>query len=706
MTPPRPPTDGRDDTQDVFVGAPPPSVTTIHAPLPRRMSKPPPPPIFVRTATDAGARPDLFDQEDDRAEAQEAEDTVPDLNDLPPTPNKRHSLNFDHPVTPTRMDGQRSPASPSWAPLEMSPQAQLREFGASPRARPPTWHHMDRPASWHRNSLEVPAFYVAPSPQEKPTRAFEPTPQHGLHARNLSAYFPHPGVPARAPSPTPAQPAGDSVIPDADKSAFGAGADYAAPPPVEEATERPRTSKRRGHHHRHSLSHNFFSFLDPTQTNPHAATPPSDAGPTIPINLSPADDKPHPVPMDVASSPATLSPLPPGKKDPQAQALVSFAVIEAVLGVGLWVEGQMSGWRCLTAVGYLVVFDAMGMGVNLFARTDRLGWRSLRRPYGSSRVTSMLCFSQSVFLIFAAVYIAKEAVEQVVLGASAHDHAAASGHSHGHHDHGSGDERPFPQLLLLLASVATLFSGAVLANHSRLVDATGPLFLPPWYLANSVVRDNGFLSNPFTLSIAGTCALLFLASLVVPTASLSSLDAIASLVLAFLTASLAHPPAVAFAHVLLQTAPPASSSQMKALRRALRDVADDRRVLGLGTLRCWTINAGKMEPEAMTTSSAPPSRRGSFTAIRPSVSTISPSTQAFTDSPRASQDIVAQLTREGDTDAPLVVTLVVHVHPETSDSEILEVTRVSWSKLSSAISCRQSAGEVSVQVRRGWEGAQ
>jgi hypothetical protein len=59
----------------------------------------------------------------------------------------------------------------------------------------------------------------------------------------------------------------------------------------------------------------------------------------------------------------------------------------------------------------------------------------------SSRVTSLLCFSQSVFLLFAAVYIAKEALEQVVLGASAHDHGGASGHSHGHHDHGSGDER-------------------------------------------------------------------------------------------------------------------------------------------------------------------------------------------------------------------------------------------------------------------------
>lgn len=86
--------------------------------------------------------------------------------------------------------------------------------------------------------------------------------------------------------------------------------------------------------------------------------------------------------MDLSSSPSTLSPLPSSKKDPHAQALGSFAVIESVLGVALWVEGQMSGWRSLTAAGYLVVFDAMGMGVNLFARTDNLGWRSLRRPYG------------------------------------------------------------------------------------------------------------------------------------------------------------------------------------------------------------------------------------------------------------------------------------------------------------------------------------
>lgn len=40
-------------------------------------------------------------------------------------------------------------------------------------------------------------------------------------------------------------------------------------------------------------------------------------------------------------------------------------------------------------------------------------------------------FAQSIFLVFAAVYIAKEALEQVVLGSGAHEHAVGGAHSHG-----------------------------------------------------------------------------------------------------------------------------------------------------------------------------------------------------------------------------------------------------------------------------------
>ena len=52
---------------------------------------------------------------------------------------------------------------------------------------------------------------------------------------------------------------------------------------------------------------------------------------------------------------------------------------------------------------------------------------------GSSvtRLTALLYFTQSLFLVFAAVYIAKEAIEQVVLGSGAHEHGSGGGHGHG-----------------------------------------------------------------------------------------------------------------------------------------------------------------------------------------------------------------------------------------------------------------------------------
>ncbi len=41
----------------------------------------------------------------------------------------------------------------------------------------------------------------------------------------------------------------------------------------------------------------------------------------------------------------------------------------------------MSGWRCLAGVGYLVVFDAIGVGVSYMTGSDGDA-KSLRRPYG------------------------------------------------------------------------------------------------------------------------------------------------------------------------------------------------------------------------------------------------------------------------------------------------------------------------------------
>jgi len=133
--------------------------------------------------------------------------------------------------------------------------------------------------------------------------------------------------------------------------------------------------------HKHSLSHNFFSFLDPTQTNPALASP--NGAPNSPRpNRS---DTPQKVPMllaapTITASSPTLSPLPPSKHSSQYQMLLSFGILQFLIGSGLWVEGQMSGWRCLAGLGYLVVFDAMGVGISLLSRGE--AWSNVRRPYG------------------------------------------------------------------------------------------------------------------------------------------------------------------------------------------------------------------------------------------------------------------------------------------------------------------------------------
>lgn len=74
--------------------------------------------------------------------------------------------------------------------------------------------------------------------------------------------------------------------------------------------------------------------------------------------------------------------------DPHAQLYLSFGLMEFLVGAALWVEGQLSGWKCLAGVGYLVVFDALGVAVGMVAGREAEGQvsgvegKGLRRPYG------------------------------------------------------------------------------------------------------------------------------------------------------------------------------------------------------------------------------------------------------------------------------------------------------------------------------------
>ncbi|WWC92103.1 uncharacterized protein L201_007057 [Kwoniella dendrophila CBS 6074] len=713
---------------------------------------PPPPPIFLRRATG-------MDNTDE--------------DEIIPIPGSASTTTSSQPNSAKGLNiaGMSIPSLLSTAEIEQEgpvPEEEegdaLPELMASPRGRlnfnvsstdgipsSPAWQSIDATpssaglnssSSWgRRTSLDVPVpSPLGPRHNEK---RFEPTPQHGIHARNLSLFFPQPGHPIpQRPDDSPAlmespvQP-NESLMPSAggERNVFGGTGSWsfgqASTSQDENGLQTPegvKKSKRRGHHHKHSLSHNFFSFLDPTQTNPSLA---GSSSPKPPHTPGP-EATPAPVPMpslgaSALNASSSLSPLPPSKSDPKQQFLLSFAVLEFLIGAGLWVEGQISGWRSLAGVGYLVVFDAIGVAVEMIARKEGQGWNTIRRPFGPSRYISLLYFTQSLFLIFAAVYIAKESLEQVVLGSSAHDH---SGGGHGHGESlMEGDERDFPYFLLSCAAVASAFAGGAFGNHGKLVDAVGTLFLTSSYLSLPFVSQfPSLFANPFSLTIAGVSAGIGISSFIVPPTALHSLDSFISLVLTILTCALSYPPTVAFAHVLLQTAPPASQNQMLSLRKALKEIKADRRVLGLGTMRCWTITAGKGSFEERYPATPLHSRAGSLSNSPQLESTIkffspptTPSRQnssAFDDHhssyPTSPSGYTASLNSKNpvnDEGAPLVVTLVVHVHPDSNDKDILELTKFSYLKVEQAISgnlgglgISRRDGEVNIAIKRGWEG--
>ena len=191
---------------------------------------------------------------------------------------------------------------------------------------------------------------------------------------------------------------------------------------------------------------------------------------------------------------------------------------------------------------------------------------------------------------------------------------------------------------------------------------------------------------------------MLLGSLAVPLTSLTSLDSALSLLLTVLTAALSYPPTLAFGHVLLQTAPPPSAPQMKQLKKVIKDVNADQRVLGVGTVRCWSVGATTPQEEVVS---------GSWWSLTPSNSSPnSPRLSSFGDSP------VHSPTRNGfpksdHGSTPLVVSLTVHVHPDVSDRDMLEVSKYAWVKVNGAVGTKRkglSQGEVSVGVKRGWDG--
>lgn len=271
-----------------------------------------------------------------------------------------------------------------------------------------------RPFGWGNGVTPLPA----PNTQSHSRR------HSRLHSRNLSIFFPRPGsLPSTkieedsdqgiAFAPSSSYSSDDGVLipsassPGPGQRSFREGFTFGAKPPDAPGNggppDAPSGPARRGHHHKHSLSHNFFSFLEPGGNPADLLTEPTPnpVSPWNPISPFPSFDRStstSPGSSDIVSpiegqrgiglgvhtsekSPIALI-APEVGIDPMASIV---AVVQFVLGATLWVVGQQIGSLSCTGLGYWVVFDSFGVCLahvlpGYLARPEaRAG---MRRPYG------------------------------------------------------------------------------------------------------------------------------------------------------------------------------------------------------------------------------------------------------------------------------------------------------------------------------------
>jgi hypothetical protein len=316
------------------------------------------------------------------------------------TPAHLHLHGGSHSRIRSVSSGPFSPASPS--PLSMS-------FSSQHIPSSTTNARVNSHSQSSLNGAEPPPSPSASTHSRRHSR---------LHSRNLSIFFPSPGslphstiaedgaqeleissppedsspasVPMPSASPTVSRP----------MQRFGEGFTFGARPPssdndsllMSERAPLPRTS-RRGHHHKHSLSHNFFSFLEPGSTGLRDRTSQLTPGPPSgPVSqstdsssishLRPLSESPSPVSPLSDSSTSPFSYL---QDDTLPLGAIAASVWQFALGAWLWNTGQGIGSLACTGLGYWIVFDAIGVALSTILPVYLLRPAlkgPIRRPYG------------------------------------------------------------------------------------------------------------------------------------------------------------------------------------------------------------------------------------------------------------------------------------------------------------------------------------
>ncbi|GAK67390.1 uncharacterized protein PAN0_018d5617 [Moesziomyces antarcticus] len=407
---------------------------------------------------------------------------------------------------------------------------------------------------------------------------------------------------------------------------------------------------------------------------------------------------------------------------PQAsRPLLLFGMSHFGLGAALWMAGQEVDSLSATGLGYLVVFDAMGIlssamadwaleweqhAADLRRRTGKADGTAIRRPYGMHRVSTLLHFVQTIYLLFASVYVLKESVEHALLeGGGGHavegavDSASGHDHSHAHAEHSYGIV--MPNLLLALSLAACVISNLVMGNHARLVAAcgistaasgsappsaarhgrSGSVLMRPSELASPLLA---LLANPFSLTVLFFSSALLFAGLTMPSVQVAALDKVLAGLESVSMFYVAYPASVALGKVLLQTAPSEASPNLQQLKRALKTVEQHPLV-----------------------SYVPP----------PNVWQLTPPTSAVVQADRASGVLSGGAgsgrgMHFGSKSASLVASVTVFLKPDASEDDCFEMTKWAWERLAPSVAATrglmagemlrgtQRAGELTVTVKR------
>ncbi|OJA14316.1 hypothetical protein AZE42_01572 [Rhizopogon vesiculosus] len=364
---------------------------------------------------------------------------------------------------PTQPPARRPPSislnSPPTSPFRAS-HARVRSISSGPFMPP-----VSSPLA---SNFHVPLHPFEPGPLETGEGISETGAGHGhgrrhsrLHSRNLSIFFPRQhatisedtisdveSAPLSPHSKIEHMPTSQSeplqVGHDLTASfSFGSSGSATIPKSNSIGMIGDGITTRRGHHHKHSLSHNFFSFLDPSTHPPsqpeirpedlHTAPTPAPMSPWSPVSNIQSAGSTTSTMLDLTAgtnssrsnskspSPAPSSSLYSHSSHLSKDGLVArvVCVLQFCLGALVWVRGQAIGSLACTGLGYWVVFDAFGIAVG-----GPLVGKG-KRGFFPARTQTTLLFAQCVYLMFAGVYVAKEAIEHILL-------SAGGSHSHSH----------------------------------------------------------------------------------------------------------------------------------------------------------------------------------------------------------------------------------------------------------------------------------